>query len=247
MKKIFKKIVKNIYQKYCFIFGMQRELYGVGIFTPPLYARSYLKRTFSQQGEDLTFERIWSRALNKKLNHTGVYVDLGAFHPIEHSVTYNLYLRNWRGLALDASEETKKLYEKYRPRDIFINSVVGKEDKDEVSFFFHKSGDLSLINSKYPENKNDFVEKKLKQVNVNTVLEKHKISEIDFLNIDIEGAEIEILETLDFDKHKPKVIAVEIHGNDVLKAIENPISKLLFDHGYTLVGVNVITYFFVKY
>ena len=239
MKKQVKSLIRNI------VFLLKRVA-RCGYIYPLLYARGYLKRTFAQQGEDLTFERIWSRVLKSDLRKPGVYVDLGAFHPIDHSVTYSLYLRGWRGLALDASSETKKLYSKYRPRDIFVNAVVGREDADEVSFFFHKSGDLSLINSKYPEDKENYIERKLRQVNVNTTLLENKITTIDFLNIDIEGAELEILETLDFEQYSPKVIAVEMHGNNVVKAIKNPISKCLFKHGYSLVGVNVITYFFVK-
>ena len=245
MKNI-KSYLKIIYQKFSFLIGKQRHLNGIGIFHVPIYLRGYLKHTFSQQGEDLSFERIWLRILNKDFVKKGVYVDLGAYHPIEHSVTYNLYRRGWHGLAVDASNKTKQLYTKYRPKDIFVEAVIGARDENEVSFYFSKYDELSLINSKYPSDPESYIEKKLPQLSVNTILRNYGVSWIDFLNIDIEGAELEILETLDFDLYNPLVIAVEIHSNDIRKGIEHPISMLLCNKGYTLCACNVITYFFVR-
>ena len=72
------------------------------------------------------------------------------------------------------------------------------------------------------------------------------MGEVDVLNIDIEGAELELLESFDFDLFKPKIICIEIHGNDIVKCLESEVAKLLFSKGYKCVGCCVITFFFVK-
>ena len=94
--------------------------------------------SFAQQGEDLVLDRIISRILNQKLSITGNYVDIGAFHPIEHSVTYLLYLRNWTGVAIDASTKTASEFAKKRPKDSFFQCVVGREDNIDVDFLLIK-------------------------------------------------------------------------------------------------------------
>jgi len=66
------------------------------------------------------------------------------------------------------------------------------------------------------------------------------------MNIDVEGAELEILQSFDFEKYTPSIIAIEIHGNDIVKNLNSDIAVLLLSKGYRLVGCAVITYFFVK-
>ena len=225
---------------------MQRDIKGIGIIYTPFMRKSYLKRSFAQQGEDLTVDRIWQRVLNNEVNKTGIYVDIGSYHPIEHSVTYLVYLRGWSGLVVDASPKSCDLHSKYRPKDKVVNAVVGSEDLESIDFYFHKFDELSLINTKYPNDKSEYVKTSLPQKNINSILVSAGIEKIDLLNIDIEGAELEVLEVLDFDRYQPKIIAVEIHGNNIQDGLDTEVAKILLSKKYILVGVNVITYFFVR-
>ena len=92
--------------------------------------------------------------------------------------------------------------------------------------------------------KKDYTSKKVKQVNLMQEMKRNNINKIDFINIDAEGAEIEILKKFDFLTYKPLVVAVEIHGNNILSAINSEIAKILFKNNYRMVASTVITYFF---
>ena len=241
-----KKALVKAYNRSKRFIGLKRKHNGIGLVNYPKSSKKYLKQSFSQQGEDLSLDRIWSRVLNNKFIQKGFYVDMGSYHPIEHSVTYLMYLRGWKGLVIDASKKSCELHKIERPRDIVINAVVGEHDMESVNFYYSKSNQLSLINTKYPSSKNKYNKVSLPQKNINTILKSKGINTIDFLNIDIEGAELEVLETLNFDKYKPKIIAVEIHGNDIAKGLNTDIAKKLLEMNYILLAVNVITYFFCR-
>jgi FkbM family methyltransferase len=219
----------------------------IGRVPVSLLVKPYLKRSFSQQGEDLVLDRIITRVLKWDINISKFYVDIGAYHPIDHSVTYLLYKRGWRGIAFDPSFITKQSFRFWRPKDIFVQAVVGKEDGINVEFYIPKgASDMNLTNTKYPINKKNYSSKKLGQINLNDELKRQGIEKIDVINIDVEGAELEILKNLEFEIYTPAIIIIEIHGNDIRKCLETDEAKLIISKGYKAVGCVVITYFFVK-
>ena len=103
-----------------------------------------------------------------------------------------------------------------------------------------------MSNTKYPSNKDDDRAETHRQVSVHCELGRQGIRHIDVLNIDVEGAELEILKTFDFQYFSPSVIAVEIHGNDIQKCLEAEEAKIILNNGYRAVGCAVITFFFVR-
>jgi len=148
------------------------------------------------------------------IHQSRTYVDIGSNHPINHSITYSLYRLGWCGLTIDGSDYAK-LFAKYRPKDIFINKVVGEEDNIEVAFYTHCGG-INLINQKdTPTNPQSYTKGTIKQININKELDRRGLTHIDFMNIDVEGAELEILKSFDFNTYNPSIIAVEIHGNNI--------------------------------
>ena len=77
-------------------------------------------------------------------------------------------------------------------------------------------------------------------------LDRNSIKKFDIISIDVEGAEYEILKTIDFKKYKPCVVIIEINYQDVSQALSTDIAKLLIFEGYSLHSVSVKNYFFVK-
>ena len=104
---------------------------------------------------------------------------------------------------------------------------------------------MSLVNTKYP-NGEGYRRVRMPQVNINDELLRLGVYRFDFLNLDVEGAEEEILNSFKFELFQPAIIAVEIHGNHVLNALGGEIATLILSKGYRCVGCAVITYFFVK-
>ena len=240
-------VVENTWSLFCSIFAIQNLEYPVGRVSIPYFAKHFLKRSVAQQGEDLILDRILTQQLKYDLKEPGHYVDIGAYHPIDHSVTYLLYRRGWRGIVFDPSSATRDTFNKWRRGDQFVQAVVGDVDGIEVDFYIAgETTDMSLHNTKYPKEKKNYKVKKFRQVNINKELERRSFPKIDVLNIDVEGAEFEILNTLDFNKYSPVIIALEIHGVDVSQALKSEEARLVLSKGYRLVGCAVITYFFVK-
>ena len=222
----------------------------MGKVNVPYFTKFRLKKSFAQQGEDLILDRVLTRILLKDVFKPHTYVDVGAYDAIDHSVTYLLYLRGWKGVVFDPSLSTLKSFKRWRKKDIFINAVVGEEDGVDVDFYIPKYalGDQCLCSTKYPDGENfgDFDKLVFRQVNLNNELRRQGMNKIDVLNIDVEGAELEILKNFDFDFFKPSVIAVEIHGNDLEKCLKSDVAQLILGKGYQYVGSAVITQFFAR-
>ena len=231
-------------------FGIQLLDDSIGKVHVPYFTKFRLKKSFAQQGEDLILDRVFNKILLKDVFKTHTYVDVGAYDAIDHSVTYLLYLRGWKGVVFDPSISTLKSFRRWRKKDIFINAVVGEEDGVDVNFYIHKDsyGDQCLTSTKYPNSKNfnDLDKFVFRQVNLNNELRRQSLNKIDFLNLDVEGAELEILKNFDFEFFKPSVIAVEIHGNNLEECIKSDLAKLILGKGYQYVGSAVITQFFAR-
>lgn len=245
IKKFISPLLNKIIYKIKNIFGQNLRSRNINV---PNYSKKYINQSFSQQGEDLVLDRILYNYLGLDLYKKYQYVDIGCFHPFDHSVTYLLYLRGWKGLCLDGSNNSIELFKKFRPRDISINCVVGEIDKTSVPFYVTESNfedSLSLTSSSLKPEKENYQTKSLSQYNINTLFKNNGIQEITVLNIDIEGTELIILKSLDFSKYRPSVIVVEIHGNDTQKSLNSKISSFLNDMGYICLGSTVITFFFV--
>ncbi len=160
------------------------------------------------EGEDLFIEDLTKDIKN------GFYVDAGCYHPLHLSNTYLLYKRGWNGINIDISEFSIKLFNHLRPNDLNINLAVSNSDK-EITFYYQKK--LSQLTTIKKEISNERMqgnikEKKIKSLKLNSILNESKFKnrQIDFLNIDVEGADFEALKSLDFKIYSPKIICIEI-------------------------------------
>lgn len=80
--------------------------------------------SFSQGGgDDIQLKKIIKQTV------PGMYVDIGCWHPVKASNTYHFYLRGWKGICIDPNPEIKSLFNKFRPKDTFINCAIGPESE----------------------------------------------------------------------------------------------------------------------
>ena len=168
------------------------------------------------EGEDLIIAD-----LTKNINN-GFYVDAGCYHPLHLNNTYLLYKRKWNGINIDISEFSIKLFNFMRPDDVNINSAIS-DSENEISFYYQKKlSQLSTIkkNISTERMQGKIKEKKIKSFTLNSVLKnsKFKGKQIDFLNIDVEGADFEALRSLDFKTYNPKIICIEIMEKNILNS-----------------------------
>lgn len=208
------------------------------------------KLSLAQQGEDLVLDRIISRVLYKSLYSKGYFIEVGAFHAFKDSVVYSLYKRGWKGISVDPSLVCEKSFARHRPRDKFYRCLVSSRDTKGVDFYINNNSkvDSHTGNTMYPDDPNRYRKTVIPSRSLNSILEENQISSIDVLCIDVEGAELDVLQGFNIKKFSPSIIVVEIVCSSLndLFVQPNPVHQLIIDNGYQLVASCVITQFYVK-
>jgi FkbM family methyltransferase len=178
-----------------------------------MFKRKYLKISYSQSGEDLIIEFIFNALEIKR----PTYIDIGAHHPFYLSNTAIFYKKGCRGICVEPDPVLFKEIKKYRKNDICLNvGVTGKGQKEDVDFYVMSSRTLNTFSEKEAieyTRKNDFkiVEVvKLTLENINTIIKENLDKSPDFVNIDVEGLDLEIIRGFDFETYRPKVFCIEM-------------------------------------
>ena len=205
------------------------------------------KKTYSMYGEDLFINNYFK---NKK---NGIYLDVGAYHPLDGNNTYLLYKKkNWHGINIDVNPLSVELFQKARKFDLNINTAVSNKKGFVTLYFRKKINMLNTLSKKIARIhfRNGFKEKIIKSNTLDNILDqtRYKNKKIDFFNLDVEGHELDILESLNFKKYQPTLICVEIHNHeemynnntDYMK--RNPVNNLLLKNGYSIVWNHGFSY-----
>ena len=204
----------------------------------------YLDVFASQEGEDILIRRL----LKSRYSERGVYVDVGAHHPLRFSTTAHYYMRGWWGINIEPNEHVTAIFNELRPRDINLNLAVGFEGESDF-YMFHEPA----FNTFDPEHL-EFALTKTELIGTNRInrrplqailqnnLPPEQVSELVFFNIDVEGMELEVLKTNDWEVYRPLLVLVEALSNDKL----DPITRFLFGVGYQFVARTKNTYFFAE-
>ena len=208
------------------------------------------KKTYSMFGEDLIVKDFFKK--KKK----GFYVDVGCYHPLEGSNTYLLYKKGWHGINLDISTLSIELFNVARKEDLNVNVAVSNKSKKVKIYFRKKINMLNTINKKFAKSifKKGFQTKSINSNTLNSILKnsKFKNKRIDFLNLDIEGNELNALKSIDLKKYQPKLICVEIHNFGMIHKnyddyyTRNPVYKFLNNRGYKILWKNEFSFIFRK-
>ena len=170
------------------------------------------KKSYSQHGEDLFINEYFQNKAG------GFYVDIGCFHPLKYNNTYLLYKKGWSGMNIDMNQTSIDLFNINRPKDSNICCALSNEEKKVVAYIDHYFSPVNTINKNY----SDFAEKNISFRTHNksyietrtfdTLVRNDKITvpKIDFLNIDAEGSDYEVLEGFNLSKYRPGFICVEM-------------------------------------
>ena len=200
--------------------------------------------SYGGSGEDIFISKFF---LNFK---KGFYVDVGALHPINGSLTYLLYQKGWNGINIDMMQENLKLFKIFRKRDINLNVAVSSSKGFINAYLFEVGSGVNTNQLKIARewknkiNKN-FVIRKVKKNTLNDILISNKVvKEFDFLNIDVEGHEFDVLKGLNLKKYRPKLISIEIHVLKTKEIFRTNVFKYLSKNNYELVSQYKQTSFF---
>jgi FkbM family methyltransferase len=187
--------------------------------------------SYAQRYEDIHL----LRALGGQAS--GFYIDIGAGHPVYDNVSVAFYLRDWRGITVEPNPWLAQLSEAVRPRDARIQSLVGT-DKGEATYYlvedFHGLSTTVESNARKAQSEFGKASKAL-TVPVTTLralCEQHAPDEIDFLKIDVEGAERDILMGGDWNRFRPKVVVLEALAPVTMTPAWDAWEPLLTGQGY---------------
>ncbi len=198
------------------------------------------KKSYSFGGCDLLVDYIFK---NKK---RGFYLDVGCQHPVSNNNTYLLYKRGWNGMNIDLDPKNIRLFNLERPDEINICKCVSSDNSKKDLFFFHPGSPINSLEKKTTKDKSNFSLKKIKTYTLNSILRDHKILNIDYFNLDVEGHEIDILKNFDIKHYKPKVITVEFidyqmkklefKNNDINRVLQSDLYKYFISNDYHFVN-----------
>jgi FkbM family methyltransferase len=197
--------------------------------------------SFSKSGDDIQLMKLINN------NTPGTYVDIGCWDPKKASNTYHFYVRKWRGICIDPNPELKTLYEKYRPNDTFINCGISESNSKLDFYMLNKESCTSMNSFNLDFIKKHNLENKIKEiVQISTfplkdVLDQYLVENerLDFFDIDVEGMDLEVLKSNDWEKYRPKVIIIETDIS-LKKDINSEIVNYLEMQDYVLRGKSII-------
>jgi FkbM family methyltransferase len=162
--------------------------------------------SYAQNAEDV----VLARALR---GTTGFYVDVGAGDPEIASVTKHFYDLGWRGINIEPRSDAISLLDEQRPRDTNLRLAAGATAGETKLFLVEADLDMSTTDEVDLELLRDRgYEVHVETVPVQTldrILEEHGVSGIDFLKIDVEGSEADVLAGVDLIRWHPSVVVVE--------------------------------------
>ena len=187
-----------------------------------IFRNSFKNSHLGEYGEDIFIRRFFKEF--KK----GFYVDVGCYHPFKGSLTSHLYKNGWNGLNIDLSQVSIDLFNISRPNDINIRAAVSNIDGKT---YYYENGLINQQNSLDGKNKNKI---EIESYKLDTLLEKHNIEKIDYLNVDVEGHDFKVISDFSFFKHQPKLISIEDNFYDLQETLNSNIYNLLTNNGYFL-------------
>jgi len=184
-----------------------------------LMYNKYFRKSYSQDGEDMLLMSLYEGQQNYK----GFYVDIGAHDPIKFSNTQYFYEKGWRGINIDATPGSMRRFNELRSEDINIECGVSDREGNLLYYSFAEAA-LNSFDPILSENRinNGWALKEKIEIpvlSINDILKRYLPvnQNIDFIDIDIEGMELQILKKFDFSKYSPKYFLLEDLNNDLLE------------------------------
>jgi FkbM family methyltransferase len=190
---------------------------------------------FSQFGEDF----LASRAISIPRN--SFYVDIGAAYPVKHSNTFRLYLKGGRGITVEPNPDLAGEHRKIRPRDTCICAGISRHQQT-LKYHRFETPDYNTFDEETAAKVKMKGVRALETLDVPTVtlaslLESHAGERrIDLMSIDCEGLDLEVVQSSDWSRFRPRLLIVEDHDWTFEAKSTSSLSGYMTEVGYKLVA-----------
>ena len=215
-----------------------------------IYIRNY---KFLNNGSQFGEEKFMLNFFDKK--YKGKFLDIGCFHPTRHNNTYKMYKSGWRGINIDLNPLTIELFNFARAKDININAAISDNEETKKLYLIDElntqntleANHLSFLKKNQNIKEEEISQHEIKTKRLDKILDSYNFNDIDFMNIDVEGHELHVLNSIDLLKYRIKFICIEmIDHNDQAKLVNEKLSIILNKNGYFLEKKIIFNHIFKK-
>ena len=202
-----------------------------------IYLSLLRHKSYSQYGEDLIIDSFFQHHVPIK---NGNYLDIGCYHPIGISNTYVLHKRGWQGLVVDIDDYKLELFKRRRGKNVeALKGAISSEDsvsKVPIYKFNQPFSPYDTLSEEIAKMRSkainiEYTTEEVNQISINSLLHK---KHFDLINIDVEGLDELIVNSIDFKKFQPTMIVYE--SFDPFSSSKT--KELLNDNGYTLLFIS---------
>jgi len=165
----------------------------------------------------------------------GFYIDVGAHHPTLESITKVFYDKGWNGINIEPQDIYHLLLCIDRPRDINLKFAIG--DKSGDLELFLQDGCTTAI-SNYANASCARVTVPMRTLTQVLDMYAPTDKDLNFLKVDVEGYELQVLQGLDFDKYRPEILCIESTVPNTRIPAYAEWDKFLEDKGYIFIEEN---------
>ena len=225
------KLEEKLKEKY--LYNKKLSIFKLVYFLAQFFKNKFkLRKPNSHWGVDLILNDIFK---NKK---KGFYIDVGCHHPIINNHTYLLHKRGWNGINIDLDFNSIDMFNFFRSND--LNKQVALTDNvgETEFFFYHNRAAKNTISKKFGYDAK--LIKKIKTSTLDKIINEANLSEIeiDFLSIDVEGSELNVLKGFNLKKFKPKIILLEYIEHNVKEFYQKDINTIIKSEIYLYMVAN---------
>jgi len=200
--------------------------------------------SYAQRYEDMHLLRVFGE------QPSGFYIDIGAGHPVYDNVSFAFYLRGWSGITVEPNPRLAQLSAAVRPRDSRHQLLVGEKAGEATYYLVEDFHGLSTTVEGHARKAQSEFGKKSQTMTVpvttlRALCERHAPAVIDFLKIDVEGAEREVLLGGDWRRFRPKVVVLEALAPVTMAPAWEAWEPLLTTQGYRFAFFDSLNRYYV--
>lgn len=202
--------------------------------------------SYAGNREDVLLNRVFGA------QERGFYVDVGAGHPLQFSVTKHFYDRGWSGINVEPVRRHFDELQKDRERDLNLNVALADAEGSAVLYEFpaQYSGWTTVSEQEALRHLEDdqvqYTERRVPVTTLRAVCEQYVTGEIDFLSVDVEGLERQVLLGGDFGRWRPRVCVVEATAPATSIPTHEKWEEILLESGYRFAYFDGLNRFYVR-
>jgi FkbM family methyltransferase len=202
-----------------------------------------MQLSYAQNLEDYHLDLVFAD------QEDGAYVDVGGGHPVADNVSFWFYLKGWRGLIVEPQQALAGLYPHVRPRDHAVSCLAGRAEGEAEFHLVSKLHGFSTTVREHAAGTGrfgvDYTTERRPVRTLAALCAEAGLTRIDFLKIDVEGAEAEVIAGMDFGRWRPRVVLVEAVAPGSMEASFGAWEPALLAAGYGFAFFDGLNRFYV--